>query len=303
MAHSHDDHEHASAPLTSSAAFAMGVALNLGFVLIEFAYGFAANSLALISDACHNLSDVLGLCLAWAAVRMARALPSKFRTYGLRRASILAALANAIVLLIVVGGISWEAAQRFYQPQLLSGNTVIWVAAVGVVINTASALLFMAGRKNDLNIRGAFLHMASDALVSVGVVAVGLIMRATGWLWLDPLISLLIGLVIIWSTWDLLRESINLALDAVPKNIDPHAVEDYLKALPGVQAVHDLHIWGLSTTEVALTAHLVMPQPPNDGYFLQQLSDALEEKFAIGHCTIQIEHGDVACELAPADVV
>jgi cobalt-zinc-cadmium efflux system protein len=230
-------------------------------------------------------------------------LPTKHRTYGLRRSSILAALTNAIVLLFVVGGITWEAVGRFLHPEVVAGTTVMWVAAAGVVINTVSALLFMAGRKRDLNIRGAFTHMASDAAVSAGVIIIGFAIRATGWHWLDPASSILIGVVIVWGTWSLLRESVNLAMDAVPVGIDPHAVETYLASLAGVQTVHDLHIWGMSTTVAALTVHLVMPQPPADDKFLHQVCRELHEHFEIGHATIQIEHGDVECHAAPAHIV
>jgi cobalt-zinc-cadmium efflux system protein len=307
MSHKHEhsghEHGHSHTPHGNNAAFAIGVTLNLAFVVVEVAYGLAANSLALLSDAGHNLGDVFGLLIAWGAIHIGKSLPSKRRTYGLRRASIWAALINAIVLLVVVGGIAWEAVGRFFHPAEVAGSTVIWVAAAGVVINTFSALLFMAGREHDLNIQGAYTHMASDAAVSLGVVGIGLAIHATGWQWLDPAVSILIGGVIVWGTWGLLRESVNLALDAVPGGIDPHAVEAYLASLAGVQAVHDLHIWGMSTTEVALTAHLVMPHPPTDGKLLADISDELRVQFKIGHTTIQIEHGDVECHLAPAHVI
>lgn len=300
-AHDHDHgqghHGHSHAPPDSTAAFAIGVTLNLGFVIAEAVYGLSAHSLALLSDAGHNLSDVFGLLIAWAAIHIGKAKPTRRRTYGFRRSSILAALANAIILLVVVGGITWGAVLRFAHPEPVAGTTVIWVAAAGVIINGATALLFMAGRKHDLNIRGAFLHMAGDAIVSVGVIFVGLAIRGTNWLWLDPAVSILIGAVIIWGTWGLLRESVDLALDAVPTNIDPHAVEDYLRALPGVTGVHDLHIWGMSTTEAALTAHFVMPHPPATDQFLHETGHTLYERFQIGHVTIQIEKGDagLAC--------
>ncbi len=301
--HSHHEHGHTHSPPNSNAAFAIGVVLNLAFVTAEVVYGLAAHSLALLSDAGHNLSDVFGLLIAWGAIHIGKSLPTKRRTYGLRRSSILAALTNAVVLLVVVGGITWEAIGRMFQPEAVAGTTVMWVAAAGVVINTISALLFMAGRKHDLNIRGAFLHMAGDAAVSVGVIIIGLAIHLTGWHWLDPAVSIVIGGVIVWGTWGLLRESVNLALDAVPTGIDPHAVEEYLAGLPGVQAVHDLHIWGMSTTEAALTAHLVMPQPPADDKFLHEVSHELHERFEISHATVQIEHGEIECHLAPAHVV
>lgn len=301
--HGHGDREHAHAPLSSNWAFATGIVLNSVFVVVEIGYGIAANSLALISDAAHNLGDVFSLLIAWGAIHLGKTLPTKRHTYGLRRSSILAALVNAVLLLIAVGGIVWEAVGRIAQPAAVQGSTVIWVAAVGIVINTASALLFMRGRKTDLNLKGAFLHMASDAAVSLAVVAIGVGIYVTGWTWLDPTISILIGIAIVWGTWGLLRESLNLAMDAVPASIDSHAVEAYLAGLPGVTAVHDLHIWAMSTTEIALTAHLVMPQfPPDDG-FLGDVCKELRHRFAIGHVAIQLEHGDIACEQAPAHVV
>jgi cobalt-zinc-cadmium efflux system protein len=277
----------------------------MAFVLVEVGYGLLANSLALLSDAAHNLGDVFGLLIAWGAIHLGKSLPTKRRTYGLRRSSILAALTNALVLLIIVGGIVWEAIGRISHPEAVGSSTVIWVATAGVVINSISALLFMAGRKRDININAAFLHMAGDAAVSVGVVLVGIGIYATGWLWLDPGVSIVIGIAIVWGTWGLLRESLNLAMDAVPSGIDPHAVESYLAGLPGVRAVHDLHIWAMSTTEVALTAHLVMPEPPSDDKFVHAVCGELQARFEIGHVTIQIEHGDsdLSCHQAPADVV
>ena len=302
MPHDHD-HRHSHAAPSHDFPFAVGVVLNLAFVAVEVFYGLAANSLALLSDAAHNLSDVFGLLIAWSAVHLGRSLPTKRRTYGLRRSSILAALTNAIFLLIVVGGIVWEAIGRFSLPEPVQSHTVIWVAAAGIAINSISALLFVRGRKKDLNINGAFLHMAGDAAISFGVVLGGLAILATGWDWLDPAISILIGGAIVWSTWGLLRESLALVMDAVPAGIDSHAVETYLAALPGVAAVHDLHIWGMSTTEVALTAHLVMPEPPADDGLLRDVCHELRARFEIGHVTIQIEHGDIACHQAPANVV
>jgi cobalt-zinc-cadmium efflux system protein len=301
--HAHADHGHSEHAPSNNLAFAVGIVLNLGFVGVEVAYGIAANSLALLSDAAHNLGDVFGLLIAWGAIYLGKSLPTKRRTYGLRRSSILAALVNAIVLLIAVGAIVWEAAGRIGQPEAVQGSTVIWVAGVGVIINTVSALLFMAGRKKDLNVRGAFLHMAADAVVSLAVVLIGLGIYATGWNWLDPAVSILICGPIVWGTWSLLRESLDLAMDAVPAGIDLHAVEAYLAGLPGVLAVHDLHIWGMSTTEVALTVHLVMPEPPADDVFLGGVCHELRHRFEIGHVTIQVERGDFVCHQAPANVV
>lgn len=301
--HSHTGHNHSHTPPGNNAAFAIGVMLNLGFVAAEVVYGLAAHSLALLSDAGHNLSDVFGLLIAWGAIHLGKSLPTRRRTYGWRRSSILAALMNAVILLVVVGGITWEAILRLGHPQAVAGRTVMWVAAVGVVINTASALLFMAGRERDLNIRGAFLHMAADAAVSLGVVLAGFAILGTGWLWLDPAVSILIGLVIAWGTWGLLREAVNLAMDAVPAGIEPRAVEAYLAGLAGVQAVHDLHIWGMSTTEAALTVHLVMPGGPPGDSFLVSLCSELREHFGIEHSTIQVEQSATACVLAPDEVV
>ncbi len=262
--HDHSGHDHAHGghshtPASFGRAFLIGVVLNGGFVIAEAAYGFFANSLALIADAGHNLSDVLGLLLAWGAASLVKRQPSARYTYGLKRTSILASLANAMLLLVASGAIILEAVRRFDEPQPVAEATVIWVALVGIFINGGTALGFMAGRKSDLNIRGAFLHMLTDALVSLGVVISGLVVLATGWQWIDPAVSLTIAVVIVAGTWSLLKDSINLALDAVPPNIDRAAINGYLLALPGVTEVHDLHIWAMSTTEVALTAHLVRP--------------------------------------------
>ena len=305
MKHEHDHSGHSHAPPANNAAFAIGVVLNLGFVVVEVCYGLAAHSLALISDAGHNLSDVFCLLLAWGAMRLTKAAPTRRRTYGWRRSSIFAALINAVILLVAVGAITVEAIRRFARPEEVAGGTVMAVAAIGIVINGATALLFMAGRKRDLNVKGAFLHMIGDAAVSAGVVAAAFAIKMTGWLWLDPAVSLVIGAVIVWGTWGLLRESINLSMDAVPAGIDPHAVENYLANLEGVTAVHDLHIWAMSTTEVALTVHLVMEQAPRDDLFLHEMSDVLRDRFGIGHATTQIECGnsDRDCRQAPVHVV
>lgn len=293
MAHSHHHHAHGQhhhAPANYDKAFAIGVALNVGFVGLEFTFGFFANSLALIADAGHNLSDVLGLLLAWGASVLARRLPTNKRTYGLRRASILAALGNAALLFVAVGGIAWEAMRRFANPVPVESGIVMAVAAVGIVINTATALLFMRGSHSDLNLRGAFLHMAADALVSLGVVISGLIILLTGWLWLDPVTSLLVVAVIVWGTWGLAKESLDLALDAVPQGINPNTVRQYLLALPGVHGVHDLHIWALSTTEPALTAHLVVETMTESNQLITKVQRDLHDKFGIEHTTLQLEH-------------
>jgi cobalt-zinc-cadmium efflux system protein len=305
MMHDHDHSGHSLEPPSNNAAFAIGVFLNLGFVGAEVFYGLAAHSLALISDAGHNLSDVFCLLLAWGAMHLTRSAPTKRRTYGWRRSSILAALINAVILLVVVGGITVEAIRRFAQPEEVAGGTVMAVAAIGIVVNTATALLFMSGRKRDLNLKGAFLHMAGDAAVSVGVVIAAFAIKMTGWHWLDPTVSLAISAVIVWGTWGLLRESVNLSMDAVPAGIDPHAVESYLANLAGVTAVHDLHIWAMSTTEAALTVHLVMEEQPRNDLFLHEVGDVLRDRFGIGHATTQIECGNCerACRQAPVHVV
>jgi cobalt-zinc-cadmium efflux system protein len=303
--HDHDHSGHSHEPPGNNAAFAIGVVLNLGFVVAEVFYGLAAHSLALISDAGHNLSDVFCLLLAWGALQLTKAAPTSRRTYGWRRSSIFASLLNAVILLVVVGGITVEAIRRFSEPEKVAGGTVMAVAAIGIVINGISALLFMSGRKHDLNVKGAFLHMLADAAVSAGVVVAAFAMKMTGWPWLDPLMSLVIVAVIVWGTWGLLRESINLSMDAVPEGIDPHAVENYLENLQGVTAVHDLHIWAMSTTEVALTVHLVMNEGLRSDLFLHEVSDGLRNRFGIGHATTQIEFGNCErdCRQAPVQVV
>lgn len=298
-------HDHDHAPKSYGRAFAIGVGLNVTFVLIEAFYGYVAHSLALIADAGHNLGDVLGLLLAWGASILALRQPTPRRTYGLRRSSILAALINAIVLLIAIGGIAWEAIRRFGAPSSVEGGIVIWVAAIGIVINAVTAWLFMAGRKTDLNIRGAFLHMAADAGVSLGVVLAGVAILLTGWQWIDPTVSLIIVTVILVGTWGLLRDSVNLALDAVPKGIDIAKIHAYLAHLPGVTEVHDLHVWGMSTTETALTAHLVLPDVSAGDALLTRACTELREQFRIAHATLQMETGDPAypCRLAPTERV
>lgn len=285
-------HGHSHAPANYGRAFAIGITLNLGFVVLEALYGRVSHSLALVADAGHNLSDVLGLALAWGAGLLARQRPTPERTYGFRRSSILAALINAAVLLISVGAIAWEAAGRLSYPNPVEGKTVIWVAAIGIAVNAGTALMFMSGRSGDLNIRGAFVHMAADAVIAFGVVLTGFAMLATHWLWLDPVVSLIIVALIVYGTWSLLRDSVNLALDAVPEGIDVDGIKDYLASLPTCIDVHDLHIWGMSTTEAALTAHIVMAQAVCDDALLAKTTHELHEKFSIEHTTLQIEFGD-----------
>lgn len=299
-AHGHAGHSHA--PTSFGAAFAIGVSLNTAFVIAELVFGYAANSLALISDAVHNLSDVMSLLLAWGALWLSGRKPTDRHTYGYRRASILAALINAGLLLLVVGGIAVEAIDRLRNPGEVAGSTVLWVASLGIVINGATALLFMRGRDTDLNIRGAYLHMAADAGVSFGVVVAALVTIWTGWLWVDPVVSLIIAVVVLLSGWELARDSVNLALDAVPRDIALPEVRDYLAALDGVSEVHDLHIWAMSTNETALTAHLVRPGGTDDA-FLHQVCAELSRRFNIQHPTLQIEADGCACKLAPTDVV
>ena len=296
--------QHSHGTTSHGRAFAIGVALNLGFVAVEILYGIKAHSLALIADAGHNLSDVLGLLLAWGGIILARRLPTPRRTYGMRRSSILAALANAVLLLVAIGAIAWEAIQRLDNPAPVSAGIVIWVAVIGIAVNASTALLFMRGRKGDLNIRGAFLHMAADAGVSAGVVLAGIAIAKTGWLWLDPAISLFIVLVILVGTWGLLRDSVNLAIDAVPEGVDPASVRRYLTGLPGINEVHDLHIWGLSTTEVALTAHLVKPDAKSEDALLADTCRELHDRFGIEHATLQVERERCAgCGLAPPGMI
>lgn len=304
-AHSHAHHGHSHGPASYNRAFAVGIALNTGFVIVEAFYGIMGNSLALLADAGHNLSDVLSLMMAWGAAALAKRRPTERRTYGLRRTSILASLANALLLLVAVGGVAWEAVQRLARPEPVVETTVIVVALIGIGINAATALMFMSGRKSDINIQGAFLHMAADAAVSLGVVLAAVAMMYTGWLWLDPATSLVIAVVITVGTWSLLRESINLALDAVPQGVDRREVERFLAGQPGVTEVHDLHIWAMSTTEVALTAHLVRPGAALDDGLLSNLGRELRQRFGVQHATVQIEAGDprYPCHLAPADTV
>lgn len=288
----HGHHHHHHVPADYNLAFTVGVLLNSGFVVTEFVAGLLANSVTLMADAGHNLSDVLGLLLAWGATLLARRQATTRYTYGWRKSSVLAAFLNAVFLMLVTGGIVWESLQRLIHPSPVQGTVVIGVAIVGILINTGTALMFLSGRKNDLNIRAAFLHMAADALVSVGTVFAGLGILFTNWLWLDPVFSLLISTLIIVSTWSLLKESFHLVIDGVPHAIDERLVRHYLTEYRGVEGVHDLHIWSMSTVEVALTAHLVMPQGHPGDEFLVDLCQELREHFGIHHATLQIEVGD-----------
>jgi cobalt-zinc-cadmium efflux system protein len=302
--HAHADSAHAHAPTSFGKAFAIGIALNLGFVVIEALYGVISNSVSLLADAGHNLSDVLGLGVAWLGSLLAQRAPTARFTYGLRGSSILAALFNAVFLLVTVGGLSWEAIRRIGSPEPVAGTTMMAVAAIGILVNAVTAWLFAAGRKDDINLKAAFLHMASDALVSVGVVGAGLVILLTNWLWVDPAVSLVINGVIVWGTWGLLRDSVGMSMAAVPPQIDPAAVRDLLSTRAGVVDVHDLHIWPMSTTENALTCHLVMPNGHPGDMFLNELCSDLAHRFKIHHTTVQIEvDPHIACALAPDEVV
>jgi cobalt-zinc-cadmium efflux system protein len=303
--HDHSHHHHHHGPANFDRAFAVGVGLNVAFVLAEVLFGVRAHSLALVSDAGHNLSDVLGLSLAWAGSLLARRGPTLRRTYGLRRFSILAAIGNAGFLLIAVGAIIVEAVARLYHPEPVATGSVMIVAGIGIVINASTAVGFLRGREGDLNVRGAFLHMLGDAAASTGVVVAGLLIAITGWLWLDPVVSLLLAALITWSTWSLAKDSLELALDAVPPGIDPSEVGELLRQLDGVVEVHDLHIWGMSTTDVALTAHLVRPCGGGEDAVLAAATHALRSRFGIAHATIQLERGLAVhpCELADPDRV
>ncbi|HEY9761880.1 MAG TPA: cation diffusion facilitator family transporter [Trichocoleus sp.] len=303
--HSHGSHGHSHAPRDFNRAFILGIGLNVGFVAVEVMIGLLTQSLALLADALHNLSDVLGLLLAWGASHLSKQPPSQRYTYGLRRTSILAALINAVLLMLAMGAIAWEALRRLRDPGLVNGSALIWVAGIGVLINGLTALLFMSGRDRDLNIRGAFLHMAADALVSLGVVLTGIAILTTGWTWFDPIISLVIVVIVTTGTWQLLKDSLNLAMDAVPPQIEPAAVQLFLKEQPGVKALHDFHIWAMSTTEIALTVHLVMPNEHPGDAFLRQICQELRQHFGIDHATIQVELGDTdeACALEPDHLI
>ncbi|NYD91559.1 cation diffusion facilitator family transporter [Sphingomonas melonis] len=296
--HAHDHghghghgHHHGHAPASFDRAFAIGIALNIAYVLTEGGAGLWTGSVALLADAGHNLSDVLGLAVAWGGAALARSAPTKRFTYGLKGSTILAALANALFLLVAIGAIGLEAVRRIGDPPTVAGLTVSAVAGIGILVNAVTAWLFARGRKHDINIRGAYLHMLSDAMVSAGVVLAGVAIWATGFGWIDPLVSLAIAALIFWQTWGLLHETVEMSLAAVPRAIDYDAVTAALEGLPGVARVHDLHIWAMSTTEPVLTAHLMIPGGhPGDG-FLVAARTMLHEQFAIGHTTLQVETG------------
>ena len=301
--HDHGHHHHPAPPDRWDRAFAIGIGLNLAYVIAEASAGLWTGSVALLADAGHNLSDVLGLAVAWAGAALARTPPSKRFTYGLKGSTILAALANAVLLLVALGAIAIEAAQRFTEPTPVPGLTVSAVAAVGIVINGVTAWLFARGRQGDVNIRGAYLHMLADAAVSAGVVLAGLGIWLTGFGWIDPVVSLVIAALIFWQTWGLLRETVEMSLAAVPRAINYDRVRDSLAALPGVAAVHDLHIWPMSTTEPVLTAHLLMPGGHPGDAFLSDVQHMLHHDFGIGHATLQVETGTGNCVLEPATAV
>ncbi|WP_167771037.1 cation diffusion facilitator family transporter [Bradyrhizobium niftali] len=304
--HSHahgPGHAHVHAPASFGKAFAIGISLNVALVVAEAVYGYIGNSTALLADAGHNLSDVLGLVVAWSASIAARRAPRGRFTYGLRASTILAALANAVFLLVATGAIGWEAILRLREPEPVAGVTVMVVAGIGILVNGFTAMLFARGRKDDINIEGAYLHMAADAAVSLGVVVSAALIIWTGWLWLDPVTSLVICATILWSTTSLLRGSIDMSMAAAPKGTDLAAIRAFLQQRPGVSAIHDLHVWPISTTETALTCHLVMPAGSGDA-FLMETAQLLKASFRIGHTTLQIEtHPDNGCALAPDDVV
>jgi len=289
MSHSHHHHHHHEIH-NYNRSFGIGIALNVIFVIIEVAYGLYADSLALIADAGHNLSDVMSLILAWGANYLATKHPTNTRTYGLRKVTIMASLISSVLLFVALGGIAWESIERLSSPQSVNGGVIIIVAAIGVVINTATALLFAKGQKHDLNIRAAYLHMAADAAISLGVVIAGIAIMLTDWIWLDPAISLLIVIFILLSTWSLLRDSIDLSIDAVPQGINVSEVKNYLLGLENISALHDLHVWAISTTETALTVHLVTTSEFIDNSFLQEIQEHLHHHFNIVHTTIQIEN-------------
>jgi cobalt-zinc-cadmium efflux system protein len=296
-------HDHSHSAATFNLAFAVGIALNAAFVAIEAFYGWKVDSLALLADAGHNLSDVIGLVLAWGGALAGRLRPDARHTYGWKRASILAAFINAMLLLVAMGSLAWEAVHRLQSPQPIEGVTIMVVAGIGIVVNTATALLFMRGRDDDLNIRGAFLHMAADALVSAGVVVAGGLALWFGWTWLDPVVSLLIAAIIVFGTWSLFKQSLHLLFDGVPDGVDLREVQALLEGLPGVARVHDLHVWAMGTAEIAMTAHLVMPGGQADDAFLQDATQRLHDRFDIDHVTLQAVRVPFTVPCAPLDPV
>jgi cobalt-zinc-cadmium efflux system protein len=300
--HAAHDHVHGHAPKDFGAAFAIAATLNIALVIIQIVYGLLGHSVALLADAGHNAGDALGLLLAWGAHVLSRRRPTQHYTYGFRSASILATFLNSVILLIATGAIAVEAIRRFFEPAPVEGMTVIVVAAIAIVLNAVAASVLMGGQ-HDLNIRGAFLHLVADAGVSFGVVVAGAAIMLTGWNWIDPAVSLLISGVIVWGTWGLLRDSVNLSLDAVPSDITPSAVRSFLERSRGVERIHDLHIWAMSTTETALTCHLVMPSGHPGDAFIGDVCHELHHRFGIAHSTLQIETGQGACALEPEHVV
>ena len=301
--HGHHGHHH-HAPTNYNSIFFIGITLNLIFVATEMVYGILSNSMALVADAGHNFSDVIGLVLAWGALWLSKRKPTARFTYGLRKSSILSALLNGMILLVAVGAIIWEAVHRFMKPVPVQSTTMMVVATIGILINAATAMLFMKDREHDINIRGAFLHMTADALISFGVVVAGFFISYTDWNWIDPVISIVISLIIVMGTWELLKDSVSMSMDAVPSGIDPEKIKSYLSSIEGVVEVHDLHIWSMSTTEIALTAHLVINSPELLNKILKKITEDLKNNFKIHHPTIQMElSGDFHCELKPDGVV
>jgi cobalt-zinc-cadmium efflux system protein len=296
-------HGHEHGPSRTSRAFAAGIALNLFLVVAEVIAGAAAHSMALLADAGHNFGDVLGLALAGGAALLAKRKPTRRRTYGFRRVTLLSALANGVFLLVTTGALAWEALRRLAAPERIDARVVMIVAAAGVVVNAASATLFYRDRNRDLNVKGAFLHLVSDAAIALGVVASAALTSWTGWLWLDPATGMVVALLILVSTWSLLRRAIDLVMDAVPESIDLEAVRTYLGALPRVSDVHDLHVWAMSTTETALTAHLVMPANSCEPRFLSNVCKQLHDRFGIEHATLQVDPAEAVepCGLAKRD--
>lgn len=290
---------HSHAPASYGKAFALGVGLNAGFVALETGYGVLSHSVALVADAAHNASDVLGLLAAWVAYSLAKRRPTARRTYGLRKSTVLAALGNAVLLFVAVGGVAWESIGKLRHPEPIQSTTVMVVAAAGVLVNGASALLFMRGSKNDANLRGAFLHLAADAAVSLAVVISAAVIALTGFWWIDPAVSLVVSVLILLATWKLLVKSVNLALDAVPDSVDAEAVRAHLRALPGVKEVHDFHVWAMSTTETALTAHLVLGDASQPVPCLADLGRELHERFGVDHSTVQIDRADEERQCMP----